>query len=189
MHSLSWTELDNRAVDTARLLAADAVQRKGDGHPGTAMSLAPIAYYLYQHGLTHDPAAPTWVGRDPVVLSCGHRSLTPYPQLDLSGLGLELDDLKLLRSWGPLPPGNPAVGHIAGVEITAGPVGSGLASVVGMAMAARRERGLFDPAAPAGTSPFDHSVIVLASDGDLEEGVSGEASSLAGTQELSNLLV
>lgn len=176
MNSLSWTELDNRAVDTARLLAADAVQRKGNGHPGTAMSLAPIAYYLYQHGLTHDPADPTWVGRDRFVLSCGHSSLTQYVQLYLSGFGLELDDLKALRTWGSLTPGHPEVGHTSGVEITTGPLGSGLASAVGMAMAARRERGLFDPDAPAGTSPFDHSVIVLASDGDLEEGVSGEAS-------------
>ena len=189
MTTLSWTELDNRAVDTARLLAADAVQKTGNGHPGTAMSLAPIAHYLYQHGLTHDPADPTWVGRDRFVLSCGHSSLTQYVQLYLAGFGLELDDLKALRTWGSLTPGHPEVGHTAGVEITTGPLGSGLASAVGMAMAARRERGLFDPEAAPGTSPFDHSIVVLASDGDLEEGVSGEASSLAGTQELSNLLV
>ncbi|MGO2037190.1 MAG: transketolase [Brevibacterium sp.] len=189
MNSLSWTELDNRAVDTARLLAADAVQKAGNGHPGTAMSLAPIAHYLYQHGLTHDPSDPSWVGRDRFVLSCGHSSLTQYVQLYLAGFGLELDDLEALRTWGSLTPGHPEVGHTAGVEITTGPLGSGLASAVGMAMASRRERGLFDPATAPGTSPFDHSIIVLASDGDLEEGVSGEASSLAGTQELSNLLV
>lgn len=189
MNSLSWTELDNRAVDTARLLAADAVQKAGHGHPGTAMSLAPVAHYLYQYGLNHDPADPTWAGRDRFVLSCGHSSLTQYIQLYLSGFGLELDDLKALRTWGSLTPGHPEVGHTAGVEITTGPLGSGLASAVGMSMASRRERGLFDPEAAPGTSPFDHSVVVLASDGDLEEGVSGEASSLAGTQELSNLIV
>ncbi len=189
MTTLSWTDLDDRAVDTARLLAADAVQKAGHGHPGTAMSLAPVAYYLYQFGLNHDPSDPHWLGRDRFVLSCGHSSLTQYVQLYLAGFGLELDDLKALRTWGSLTPGHPEVGHTAGVEITTGPLGSGLASAVGMAMASRRERGLFDPEAAPGTSPFDHSIVVLASDGDLEEGVSGEASSLAGTQELGNLTV
>ncbi|MCT2184255.1 transketolase [Brevibacterium casei] len=189
MTTLSWTDLDSRAVDTARLLAADAVQKAGSGHPGTAMSLAPVAYYLYHHALTLDPADPSWAGRDRFVLSLGHSSLTQYVQLYLAGFGLELDDLKALRTWGSLTPGHPEVGHTPGVEITTGPLGSGVASAVGMAMAARRERGLFDPDAAPGTSPFDHQIVVLASDGDMEEGVSGEASSLAGTQELSNLLV
>lgn len=189
MTTLSWTDLDSRAVDTARLLAADAVQKVGNGHPGTAMSLAPVAYYLYHHALNLDPADPTWAGRDRFVLSLGHSSLTQYVQLYLAGFGLELDDLKALRTWGSLTPGHPEVGHTPGVEITTGPLGSGVASAVGMAMASRRERGLFDPDAAPGTSPFDHQIVVLASDGDMEEGVSGEASSLAGTQELSNLLV
>ena len=177
--TFSWSSLDSRAVDTARLLAADAVERTGNGHPGTAMSLAPAAYYLYQHGLVHDPADTTWIGRDRFVLSAGHSSLTQYVQLFLSGTGLELDDLKALRTWGSLTPGHPEVGHTDGVEITTGPLGSGLASAVGMAMAQRRERGLFDPEAPAGQSVFDHRVVVIAGDGDLQEGVSGEASSLA----------
>lgn len=189
MNALSWTDLDSQAVDTARLLAADAVQKAGNGHPGTAMSLAPVAYYLYQKALTLDPSDPTWVGRDRFVLSLGHSSLTQYVQLYLAGIGLELDDLKALRTWDSLTPGHPEVGHTPGVEITTGPLGSGVASAVGMAMASRRERGLFDPDAAPGTSPFDHDIIVLASDGDMEEGVSGEASSLAGTQELSNLIV
>ena len=189
MTSLNWSDLDLHAVDTARLLAADAVQKAGHGHPGTAMSLAPVAYYLYQHAMTHNPADPTWLGRDRFVLSAGHSSLTQYVQLFLSGYGLELDDLKALRTWGSLTPGHPEVGHTAGVEITTGPLGSGLASAVGMAMAARRERGLFDPHAPAGESPFDHHVFVIAGDGDIEEGVTSEASSLAGTQRLSNLIV
>ncbi|WP_349827913.1 transketolase [Brevibacterium litoralis] len=189
MSPVTWTEADSKAVDTARMLAADAVQKVGNGHPGTAMSLAPVAYHLYQHAMTHDPSDPTWLGRDRFVLSAGHSSLTQYVQLYLSGYGLELDDLKALRTWGSLTPGHPEVGHTAGVEITTGPLGSGVASAVGMAMAARRERGLFDPQTPAGESVFDHSVFVIASDGDLEEGVSGEASSLAGTQELGNLVV
>ena len=187
--TFSWSSLDSRAVDTARLLAADAVERTGNGHPGTAMSLAPAAYYLYQHGLVHDPADTTWIGRDRFVLSAGHSSLTQYVQLFLSGTGLELDDLKALRTWGSLTPGHPEVGHTDGVEITTGPLGSGLASAVGMAMAQRRERGLFDPEAPAGQSVFDHRVVVIAGDGDLQEGVSGEASSLAGTQQLGSLTV
>jgi transketolase len=184
-----WTELDKRAVDTARLLAADAVQKVGNGHPGTAMSLAPLAYTLFQRVLRHDPADPDWIGRDRFVLSAGHSSLTLYVQLFLSGYGLELDDLKALRTWGSKTPGHPEHGHTKGVEITTGPLGSGLASAVGMAMAARRERGLFDPDAAPGQSPFDHHIYVIASDGDIEEGVTSEASSLAGTQQLGNLVV
>ncbi|NGY65633.1 transketolase [Lentzea sp. NEAU-D13] len=184
-----WTELDKRAVDTARLLAADAVQKVGNGHPGTAMSLAPLAYTLFQRVLRHDPADPDWIGRDRFVLSAGHSSLTLYVQLYLSGYGLELDDLKALRTWGSQTPGHPEHGHTRGVEITTGPLGSGLASAVGMAMAARRERGLFDPDAAQGQSPFDHHIYVIASDGDIEEGVTSEASSLAGTQALGNLVV
>ncbi|WP_029089148.1 transketolase [Brevibacterium album] len=187
--TLEWSDLDARAVDTARLLAADAVEKAGNGHPGTAMSLAPAAYYLYQHAMVHDPADPRWVGRDRFVLSAGHSSLTQYVQLYLAGFGLELDDLRALRSWGSLTPGHPEVGHTDGVEITTGPLGSGIASAVGMAMAARRERGLFDPEAPAGESVFDHRIYVVAGDGCLQEGVSSEASSLAGTQELGNLIL
>ena len=179
-----WAELDTRAVDTARVLAADAVENCGSGHPGTAMSLAPLAYTLYQRVLRHDPTDPSWVGRDRFVLSAGHSSLTQYIQLYLGGFGLELDDLKALRTWGSLTPGHPEVGHTAGVEITTGPLGQGLASAVGMAMAARRERGLLDPETPAGESPFDHNIYVIASDGDIQEGVTAEASSLAGTQQL-----
>jgi len=182
-----WTEVDVRAVDTVRLLAADAVQKAGNGHPGTAMSLAPLAYLLYQNVMRHDPADPQWLGRDRFVLSCGHSSLSQYIQLYLSGYGLELDDLKALRTWGSLTPGHPEVHHTAGVEITTGPLGSGLASAVGMAIAQRRTRGLFDPDAAPGTSPFDHHIYVVASDGDMMEGVSHEASSLAGHQELGNL--
>ena len=182
-----WTDVDVRAVDTARLLAADAVQKAGNGHPGTAMSLAPLAYLLYQNVMRHDPADPQWLGRDRFVLSCGHSSLTQYIQLYLSGYGLELDDLKSLRTWGSLTPGHPEVHHTPGVEITTGPLGSGLASAVGMAIAQRRQRGLFDPDAAPGASPFDHHIYVVASDGDIMEGVSHEASSLAGHQELGNL--
>ncbi|MGV0358350.1 transketolase [Corynebacterium mastitidis] len=184
-----WADADTKAVDTARVLAADAVQRCGSGHPGTAMSLAPLAYTLYQRVLRHDPADPSWVGRDRFVLSAGHSSLTQYIQLYLGGFGLELDDLKALRTWGSLTPGHPEYGHTRGVEMTTGPLGQGLSSAVGMAMAARRERGLFDPEAAPGQSPFDHHVYVIASDGDLEEGVTAEASSLAGTQRLGNLIV
>ncbi|HZW45443.1 MAG TPA: transketolase [Dermatophilaceae bacterium] len=184
-----WTDLDVRAVDTARLLAADSVQKVGNGHPGTAMSLAPLAYLLYQNVMRHDPADPQWLGRDRFVLSCGHSSLTQYIQLYLSGYGLELDDLKSLRTWGSLTPGHPEVHHTKGVEITTGPLGSGLASAVGMAMAQRRQRGLLDPDAAPGESPFDHRVYVIASDGDIMEGVSHEASALAGHQELGNLTV
>ena len=182
-----WTDLDVRAVDTARLLAADAVQKVGNGHPGTAMSLAPLAYLLYQNVMRHDPADPLWLGRDRFVLSCGHSSLTQYIQLYLSGYGLELDDLKSLRTWGSLTPGHPEVHHTKGVEVTTGPLGSGLASAVGMAIAQRRQRGLLDPDAAPGRSPFDHHIYVVASDGDIMEGVSHEASALAGHQELGNL--
>jgi transketolase len=184
-----WTELDKRAVDTIRVLAADAVQKVGNGHPGTAMSLAPTAYSLFQRIMRHDPADPDWVGRDRFVLSCGHSSLTLYIQLFLSGYGLELSDLESLRTWGSRTPGHPEHGHTAGVEMTTGPLGQGLASAVGMAMAARRERGLLDPDAAPGASLFDHHVYVLASDGDIEEGVTSEASSIAGRQELGNLVV
>src|SRR5699024_1844842 len=187
-HPSDWTDLDTRAVDTARVLAAEAVQNCGSGHPGTAMSLAPLAYTLYQRVMRHDPADPRWIGRDRFVLSCGHSSLTQYIQLYLAGFGLELEDLKALRTWGSLTPGHPEWNHTDGVEITTGPLGQGLASAVGMAMAARYERGLFDPEAPAGKSPFDHFIYVVASDGDLQEGVTAEASSLAGTQQLGNLI-
>ncbi|MFE3488523.1 MULTISPECIES: transketolase [Streptomyces] len=184
-----WGPLDIRAVDTVRVLAADAVQKAGHGHPGTAMSLAPLAYLLFQQVMRHDPADDQWLGRDRFVLSCGHSSLTLYIQLYLSGYGMELTDLEALRTWGSATPGHPEYQHSRGVEITTGPLGQGLASAVGMAMAARRERGLLDPDAPAGTSPFDHHVYVVASDGDLMEGVTSEASSLAGHQELGNLIV
>ena len=186
---VGWTDADVRAVDTVRVLAADAVENCGSGHPGTAMSLAPLAYLLYQNVMRHDPSEPHWLGRDRFVLSAGHSSLTQYIQLYLSGYGLEMDDLRALRTWGSLTPGHPEVHHTTGVEITTGPLGSGLASAVGMAMAQRRQRGLLDPDAPAGQSPFDHHVWVVASDGDLMEGVSSEASSLAGHQELGNLTV
>lgn len=184
-----WSEFDTRAVDTVRVLAADAVQKCGSGHPGTAMSLAPLAYTLYQRVINHDPADVHWAGRDRFVLSVGHSSLTQYIQLYLGGFGLEMDDLQQLRTWGSRTPGHPEVHHTDGVEITTGPLGQGLASSVGMAMAARKERGLFDPEAPAYESPFDHYVYTIASDGDLQEGVTAEASSLAGTQKLGNLIV
>ncbi|MER0081750.1 transketolase [Corynebacterium sp. KPL2861] len=184
-----WTETDTRAVDTVRVLAADAVQNCGSGHPGTAMSLAPLAYTLYQSVINHDPNDVNWAGRDRFVLSVGHSSLTLYIQLFLGGFGLEMKDLQELRTWGSLTPGHPEVHHTDGVEITTGPLGQGLASSVGMAMAARKERGLFDPEAPTGQSPFDHYVYTIASDGDLQEGVTAEASSLAGTQKLGNLIV
>ena len=186
---LSWTSLDQRAVDTVRILAADAVEKVGNGHPGTAMSLAPAAYLLFQKLMRHDPKNPDWIGRDRFILSPGHTSLTLYIQLFLSGYGLELDDLKALRTWGSLTPGHPEYKHTAGVEITTGPLGQGLASSVGFAYSQRRQRGLFDADAPAGTSPFDHTIWVIASDGDLQEGVTSEASSLAGHQELGNLVV
>ena len=182
-----WTELDDRAVAYARALSADAVQKVGNGHPGTAMSLAPVAYSLFQRHLVHDPSDPHWLGRDRFILSCGHSSLTLYIQLYLSGYGLEMKDLQSFRTWGSLTPGHPEYGHTDGVEMTTGPLGQGVATAVGMAMAARYERGLLDPDAPANTSLFDHSIWVICSDGDLQEGVSAEASSLAGTQELGNL--
>jgi transketolase len=185
---LVWDEIDRRAVDTARVLAADAVEKVGNGHPGTAMSLAPAAYLLYQRVLRHDPADTHWWGRDRFILSAGHSSLTQYVQLYLGGFGLELDDLKALRTWGSLTPGHPEYGHTKGVEITTGPLGQGLASAVGFAYAARYERGLFDPEAPEGASPFDHHVFVIAGDGDLQEGVTSEAGSLAGHQQLGNLI-
>ncbi|WP_328539403.1 transketolase [Streptomyces sp. NBC_00344] len=186
---LEWTELDQRAVDTARVLAADAVQKVGNGHPGTAMSLAPAAYTLFQKVMRHDPADPEWTGRDRFVLSAGHSSLTLYTQLYLAGFGLELDDLKAFRTWGSKTPGHPEYGHTAGVETTTGPLGQGVANAVGMAMAARYERGLFDPEAAPGTSPFDHFIFAIAGDGCLQEGISSEASSLAGHQKLGNLVL
>jgi transketolase len=187
--ALQWDPIDNKAVDTARVLAADAVEKVGNGHPGTAMSLAPAAYLLFQKVMRRDPRDQHWLGRDRFILSAGHSSLTQYVQLYLGGYGLELDDLKALRTWGSLTPGHPEYGHTDGVEITTGPLGQGLSSAVGFAYASRYERGLFDPDAPAGTSPFDHFVYVIASDGDLEEGITSEASSLAGHQELGNLVV
>jgi transketolase len=186
---LEWTAADKRAVDLTRVLAMDAVQKAGSGHPGTAMSLAPAAYLLFQRVLRHDPADPGWLGRDRFVLSCGHSSLTLYIQLYLSGYGLTLDDLRALRTWGSRTPGHPERGLTPGVETTTGPLGQGLANAVGMAMAARRERGLLDPDAPASQSPFDHHIYVFASDGDIEEGVSHEVSSLAGHQQLGNLVM
>ena len=184
-----WSDADTRAVDTARVLAAEAVQKCGSGHPGTAMSLAPLAYTLFQRVMNVDPSDTEWAGRDRFVLSPGHTSLTLYVQLFLGGFGLTMDDLKALRTWGSLTPGHPEYRHTKGIEITTGPLGQGLASAVGMAMAARRERHLFDPDTPAGESPFDHYIYVIASDGDMEEGVTSEASSLAGTQQLGNLIV
>lgn len=182
-----WTDLDRRAIDTARVLAMDAVEKAGSGHPGTAMAMAPAAYLLFQRHLRHDPRDPAWLGRDRFVLSMGHSSLTLYLQLFLSGYGLELSDLEALRTWGSITPGHPEHGHTPGVETTTGPLGQGVGNAVGLALAQRRVRGLLDPDAAAGESPFDWSVYTFASDGDLEEGVSGEASSLAGTQRLANL--
>jgi len=186
---LDWTATDERAVDLVRVLAMDAVQKVGNGHPGTAMSLAPAAYLLFQRVMRHDPADPNWPGRDRFVLSCGHSSLTLYIQLYLSGYGLTMDDLKSLRTWGSITPGHPEHRLTPGVEVTTGPLGQGIGNAVGMAMGARRERGLFDPDAKAGTSPFDHFVYCFASDGDMEEGISHEVSSLGGHQELGNLIV
>ncbi|WP_204080559.1 transketolase [Mycobacterium riyadhense] len=188
-HPDDWTEIDSAAVDTIRVLAADAVQKVGNGHPGTAMSLAPLAYTLFQRTMRHDPSDTGWLGRDRFVLSAGHSSLTLYLQLYLGGFGLELSDIESLRTWGSKTPGHPEFRHTKGVEITTGPLGQGLASAVGMAMAARYERGLFDPDAEPGTSPFDHYIYVIASDGDIEEGVTSEASSLAAVQQLGNLIV
>lgn len=185
---LKWSELDAKAVNTARALAADAVQKAGHGHPGTAISLAPAAYLLYQKVMRTDPADAKWLGRDRFVLSIGHSSLTQYNQLCLAGFGLEVEDIAQFRQFNSPTPGHPEYGHTAGVEITTGPLGQGIASAVGMAMAARRERGLLDPHAPAGTSPFDHRVYVLCGDGDQQEGVTSEAASIAGTQRLGNLI-
>nr|WP_202121914.1 transketolase [Streptomyces sp. BA2] len=181
--------MDQRAVDTARVLAMDSVQKVGNGHPGTAMSLAPAAYTLFQKVMRHDPADADWTGRDRFVLSAGHSSLTLYIQLYLAGFGLELDDLKAFRTWGSKTPGHPEYGHTTGVETTTGPLGQGVANAVGMAMAARYERGLFDPETAAGESPFDHHIFAIAGDGCLQEGISGEASSLAGHQKLGNLVL
>nr|WP_138413935.1 transketolase [Sinomonas gamaensis] len=189
VEELTWTDVDRKAVDTIRVLAADAVQKVGNGHPGTAMSLAPAAYLLFQKLMRHDPSDAEWIGRDRFILSPGHSSLTLYIQLFLAGYGLEVEDLAALRTWGSLTPGHPEYKHTKGVEITTGPLGQGLASSVGFAYSQRRERGLYDPEAPAGESPFDHTVWVIASDGDLQEGVTSEASSLAGHQELGNLVV
>jgi transketolase len=187
VNSLDWTELDDKAVDTARVLAMDAVQKVGNGHPGTAMSLAPAAYLLFQKVMRHDPADPEWIARDRFVLSCGHSSITLYTQLFLGGFGLELEDLQALRTWGSKTPGHPELHHTPGVEVTTGPLGQGVANAVGMAMSGRRIHGILDPDAAPGESIFDHHVYVICSDGDLEEGVSSEASSIAGTQELGNI--
>jgi transketolase len=187
--TLEWTDVDSLAVDVIRGLAMDAVEAAGSGHPGTAMSLAPAAYLLFQRLLRHDPTDPTWLGRDRFVLSCGHSSLTLYIQLFLSGYGLTMEDLKLLRQWGSLTPGHPEHGHTVGVEVTTGPLGQGVGNAVGMAMAQRYERGLFDPDARAGQSVFDHTIWCFASDGDMEEGVASEASSIAGHQQLGNLVL
>lgn len=188
MADLQWESIDKKAVETARILAADAVEQAGHGHPGTAMSLAPAAYLLFQKVMRRDPSDNEWLGRDRFILSSGHASLLQYVQLYMGGYGLELDDLKQLRKWGSKTPGHPEYGHTDGVEITTGPLGQGLASAVGFAYAARFERGLFDPETPAGESPFDHFVYVIAGDGDLQEGVTSEASSLAGHQQLGNLI-
>ena len=189
MSAFQWSELDSKAVDTARVLAADAVEKVGNGHPGTAISLAPVAYLLFNKVMRHDPKDDRWLGRDRFILSIGHSSLTIYNQLYLHGYGLELDDLKALRTWGSATPGHPEYGHTKGVEITTGPLGQGLASATGFAYASRFERGLFDPTAPTGSSPFDHFIYVLAGDGDMQEGVTSEAASLAGHQQLGNLVV
>ncbi|MDQ1465193.1 MAG: transketolase [Actinomycetota bacterium] len=187
--SLEWSDLDKTAVDVVRALAMDAVEAAGSGHPGTAMSLAPAAYLLFQRLLRHDPTEPGWVGRDRFVLSCGHSSLTLYIQLYLSGYGLTLEDLEHYRQWGSLTPGHPEHGHTVGVETTTGPLGQGVGNAVGMAMAARRERGLFDPDTAPGQSVFDHTIWAFCSDGDMEEGVQAEAASIAGHQQLGNLVM
>ncbi len=188
MAALQWDPIDSKAVDTARILAADAVEKVGNGHPGTAMSLAPAAYLLFQKVMRRDPSDSTWIGRDRFILSVGHSSLTQYTQFFLGGYGLEIEDLQALRTWDSKTPGHPEYGHTDGVEITTGPLGQGVASSVGFAYAARYERGLFDPETPAGESPFDHFVYVIAGDGDMQEGITSEASSLAGHQELGNLI-
>ena len=187
--TLDWTELDTRAVDTARILAADAVEKVGNGHPGTPISLAPVAYLLYQKVMNVDPKDDKWLGRDRFILSLGHASLAQYCQLYLAGADMELDDLKSLRTWGSKCPGHPEYGHTRFIECTTGPLGAGVSNAVGMAMAARRERGLLDPDAPEGESVFDHYVYCLVGDGCLQEGVAAEASSLAATQDLGNLIM
>jgi len=189
MTTWNWNDVDRRAVDAARVLAVDAVEKAGNGHPGTAVSMAPVAYLLYQKIMNVDPADPGWLGRDRFVLSIGHSSLTQYAQLYLAGFGLELADLAQFRSWGSLTPGHPEFGHTAGVECTTGPLGAGVSNAVGFAMAARKERQLFDPGALPGTSVFDHFVYCICGDGDMQEGISSEASSLAATQELGNLIM
>lgn len=186
--TVEWTDLDTRAVNTARALAMDAVQKVGNGHPGTAMSLAPAAYLLFQRFLRHDPSDPSWLGRDRFVLSNGHSSLTQYIQLYFSGYGLELEDLESFRTWGSKTPGHPEYGHTVGIETTTGPLGQGFATAVGMAMDGRYVRGMFDPVAEIGASPFDHRVWVFAGDGCMEEGITSEAASLAGHQQLGNLI-
>lgn len=185
---LEWNKIDDHAVKTAKVLAADAVEKVGNGHPGTAISLAPAAYLLFQKVMRHDPKDDRWIGRDRFILSAGHSSLTIYNQLYLGGFGLELDDIKALRTWGSKTPGHPEFGHTAGVEITTGPLGQGLASATGFAMSARFERELFDPNAKAGESVFDHFVYVIAGDGDVQEGVSAESASIAGHLGLGNLI-
>jgi transketolase len=189
LSAFHWSDLDSKAVNTARVLAADAVEKVGNGHPGTAISLAPVAYLLFNKVMRHDPREDRWLGRDRFILSVGHSSLTIYNQLFLHGYGLELDDIKALRTWGSATPGHPEYGHTKGVEITTGPLGQGLASATGFAYAQRFERGLFDPQAPEGTSPFDHFTYVICGDGDMQEGVTAEAASLAGHQKLGNLVV
>ncbi len=189
MADFTWSELDERAVKMAKVLSADAVEKAGSGHPGSPISLAPIAYALYQHFIRHDPNDPDWVGRDRFILSGGHASLTQYVQLYFSGYGLTLDDLKRFRTAGTRTPGHPEYGLTPGIEMTTGPLGQGLASAVGFAYGQRYERGLLDPDAPEGQSPFDHKIWVICGEGDVEEGVSSEASSLAGDQRLGNLTV
>ncbi|MDU7516547.1 MAG: thiamine pyrophosphate-dependent enzyme, partial [Varibaculum cambriense] len=184
-----WNELDQRAVKTAKLLAADAVEKAGSGHPGTPISLAAAAYLLYQRHLRFDPKDSDWLGRDRFVLSAGHASLLQYIQLYLAGQDMELDDLKSFRIFNSYTPGHPEYGHTKGVEVTTGPLGSGFAAAVGFAMASRRAHGMLDSSTPLGESPFDHNVYVIAGDGCLQEGISGEASSLAGVQDLGNLIV
>ena len=186
---LTWTEQDQRAVDTARILAADAVEKVGNGHPGTAISLAPLAYLLYQKVMNTDPTDHLWLGRDRFIMSAGHSSLTQYTQLYLAEADMELDDLKALRTWGSKTPGHPEYHHTKFIECTTGPLGAGVSNAVGMAMATRRQRGLFDPDTAAGESPFDHFVYVIAGDGCMQEGVASEASSLAATQNLGNLIL
>ena len=186
--SQALTAEDLRAINISKALAADAVEKAGSGHPGTAISLAGVAYLLYQYEMTHDPADARWLGRDRLILSSGHASLLLYIQLVLAGYGLEVSDLEQLRQWGARTPGHPEFGHTPGVETTTGPLGAGFTNAVGMAMAARFEHGLLDPAAPAGDSVFDHRVYTIMGDGCMQEGVVAEAASLAGTQQLGNLI-